>query len=323
MIEVGIVGGSGYTGGELIRLLINHPSVQIKYIYSTTKAGQKVSDTHPDLTGILELAYTDEIAYADVIFLCTGHGTSRDILASNEISADTKIVDLSRDFRLIPDSKLDHRKFIYGLPALCREDIIQANNVANPGCFATAIQLALLPLADASVLTDSVHINATTGSTGAGAKLTSTTHYSWRSNNMSWYKAFTHQHLGEITQSLTQGQETLPSLFFIPNRGTFTRGIYATSYTHCSLSIEESRDLYDDFYKKEPYVHISDQPIALKNVINTNNCHIHLHKEGDILLITSVIDNLLKGASGQAVQNMNLMCGLDETSGLQLKSTFF
>ncbi|MEJ1223241.1 N-acetyl-gamma-glutamyl-phosphate reductase [Sediminicola sp. 1XM1-17] len=324
MIRAGIIGGSGYTGGELTRILLNHPKVSIDFIYSTTRAGKKVSTAHPDLLGVTGIEFTGEVNLnVDVVFLCLGHGNSTSFLKEHPFSADTKIIDLSNDFRLHADANFIGKNFIYGLPELNRESIRNANHVANPGCFATAIQLALLPLADAGALEHTVHVNAVTGSTGAGVGLTATSHFSWRTNNVSWYKPFTHQHLGEINESLHSLQNNAGDLIFLPSRGNFTRGIFATAYTHYEGSLTDAYSLYQKFYAKALFTQVSEDEISLKQVVNTNYCHIHLHKHNNILLVTSVIDNLLKGASGQAVQNMNLMLGFDETEGLQLKAGVF
>jgi len=321
MIKVGIIGGSGYTGGELIRILLNHPKTEIDFVYSTTRAGKKVSTAHPDLLGLTEMKFIGDVNLnVDVVFLCLGHGNSTKFLNKNNFSENTKIIDLSNDFRLNGDSVYDGKKFVYGLPELKKSSIINAKHIANPGCFATAIQLALLPLAKAQVLNKQVHVNAVTGSTGAGVSPSGTTHFSWRNNNASWYKPFTHQHLGEINESLKGLQENTGEILFLPNRGNFTRGILATAYTHFEESEEEAKQLYKDFYKDTEFAQVAEEPINLKQVVNTNQCHIHLHKHEDTLLITSAIDNLLKGASGQAVQNMNLMLGYNENEGLQLKA---
>ena len=321
MIKTGIVGGSGYTGGELIRILLNHPKTEIDFVYSTTRAGKKVSTAHPDLLGLTEMKFTGDVNLnVDVVFLCLGHGNSTKFLNENNFSENTKIIDLSNDFRLNDDSVYDGKEFVYGLPELKKSSIINAKHIANPGCFATAIQLALLPLAKAQVLNKQVHVNAVTGSTGAGVSPSGTTHFSWRNNNVSWYKPFTHQHLGEINESLKGLQENSGEILFLPNRGNFTRGILATAYTYFEGTEEEAKQLYKDFYKDAEFTQVAEEPINLKQVVNTNQCHIHLHKHEDTLLITSAIDNLLKGASGQAVQNMNLMFGYSENEGLQLKA---
>ncbi len=324
MIKVGIIGGSGYTGGELIRLLLNHPEAEIDFVFSTTRAGKPITSAHADLLGVTDLEFTGKVnSSVDVVFLCLGHGNSSKFLKENSFDSTTKIVDLSNEFRLKADATFQGKIFVYGLPELQKESIEQADYIANPGCFATTIQLGLLPLAKAGLLQDQVHINAVTGSTGAGVGLSSTSHFSWRNNNVSWYKPFTHQHLGEIGESLDSFGNNTGKLFFLPNRGNFTRGILATSYTQFDGSLEDAEALYQDFYKDDVFTHVSDEPIHLKQVVNTNQCHVHLHKHEDTLLVTSAIDNLLKGASGQAVQNMNLMFGLEETMGLQLKAGVF
>lgn len=324
MIKAGIIGGSGYTGGELIRILLNHPNATIDFVFSTTRAGKKITTAHPDLLGVTDLVFTGEINKdVDVVFLCLGHGNSTSFLKENEFSKDTKIIDLSNDFRLEADAIIDGKAFVYGLPELKKEEIKKAKYIANPGCFATAIQLALLPLAKAQKLDRPIHVNAVTGSTGAGVSLSATSHFSWRNNNVSWYKPFTHQHLGEINESLHSLQENTGEIFFLPNRGNFTRGILATAYTDFEGSLEEAYELYKDFYKDAAYTQVTEEDINLKQVVNTNQCHIHLHKHNNTLLITSAIDNLLKGASGQAVQNMNLAFGFKETEGLQLKAGVF
>jgi N-acetyl-gamma-glutamyl-phosphate reductase len=324
MIKAGIIGGSGYTGGELIRLLLNHPKTEIDFVYSTTRAGKPIPSAHQDLLGQTELKFSGEVnPEVDVVFLCLGHGNSTSFLNENKFSTSTKIIDLSNDFRLQADSVFNGQRFIYGLPELNKSAIQAAEAIANPGCFATAIQLALLPLAKAGLLADDIHINAVTGSTGAGVGLSATSHFSWRNNNVSWYKPFTHQHLGEIGESLNSFGKSVGKLMFLPNRGNFTRGILATAYTNYNGSLEEAKELYNDFYKNAAFTHMSDDELHLKQVVNTNQCHIHLHKHDDLLLITSAIDNLLKGASGQAVQNMNLMFGFPETESLLLKAGVF
>ncbi|MEX0275173.1 MAG: N-acetyl-gamma-glutamyl-phosphate reductase [Flavobacteriaceae bacterium] len=324
MITAGIIGGSGYTGGELIRLLLSHPQVKIGFVFSTTRAGKPIVEAHPDLLGQTNLRFQGEIdPGVDVVFLCLGHGNSIAFLADHPFSEKTKIIDLSNDFRLQQNAGFKGKQFIYGLPELNREKVVRAEALANPGCFATAIQLALLPLAKEGLLNDETHINAVTGSTGAGVKPSGTTHFSWRNNNVSWYKPFVHQHLGEIGESLSSFGNTVGKLFFLPNRGNFSRGILATAYTKFSGSVEEAKSLYHEFYKDAVFTHIAEVPIHLKQVVNTNQCHIHLHTYDDVLLVTSAIDNLLKGASGQAVQNMNLMFGFEEREGLQLKAGVF
>ena len=324
MIKAAIIGGSGYTGGELIRLLLNHPEVKIEFVYSSSKPGTAVSDAHPDLAGLLDLNFSGEInSEIDVLFLCLGHGHSRDFLSKNSFSASTRIIDLSTDFRLRAASKFVDRQFVYGLPELNEPDITKSNSIANPGCFATAIELALLPLAKEQLLTKNIHINGVTGSTGAGIKPSATTHFSWRNNNMSWYKPFTHQHLNEVSESLNSLQDSTGELYFLPHRGNFSRGILITAYTEFSGSEEDALKLYREFYEPAAFTKVVNQPIQLKQVVNTNQCHLHLHKHNDVLLITSAIDNLLKGASGQAVQNMNLMFGFEEATALRLKAGVF
>lgn len=325
MIQVGIIGGAGYTAGELIRLLINHPETNINFVFSTSNAGNKISHVHQDLVGNLDLKFTDAVnPNVDALFLCLGHGNSVKFLESNSFSDNTKIIDLGNDFRLEADKVFNGKAFVYGLPELQKEAIKNANYIANPGCFATAIQLALLPLADKNMLNSDVHINAVTGATGAGTSLSETTHFTWRDNNFSYYKPFTHQHLGEINQSVKQLQNGFSSeILFMPNRGNFSRGIFATIYTDFKGSIEEAKTIYKSYYKGAKFTFVSDDALHLKQVVNTNKCLIHLHKHNGKLLITSIIDNLLKGASGQAIQNMNLMFGLEETIGLNLKATYF
>jgi len=321
MIKVGIVGGAGYTAGELLRILICHPEVDITCIQSTSNAGNAVSSVHTDLLGDTELSFVADLdtSVVDVIFLCMGHGKSVEFLTENTIPAHIKIVDLSHDYRL----KRDGNDFIYGLPELNREEIKKSTKIANPGCFATAIQFALLPLASAKVLNE-VHVNAITGSTGAGQKPTATSHFSWRNSNVSVYKAFAHQHLGEIKQSLSQLQEGFSeAVNFIPVRGNFTRGIMATAYAETDLSEGEVIKLYKTYYKDHPFVIVSDVNPHLKQVVNTNKGIVYVEKHDGKVLIISMIDNLIKGASGQAVQNMNLMFGLEETTGLRLKSVGF
>ncbi len=325
MIQVGIIGGAGYTAGELIRLLIHHSKVEINFVYSTSNVGNKISDVHQDLVGSLELYFTHVVNLnVDVLFLCLGHGNSKKFLENHAFSETTKIIDLGNDFRLEKDQIFQKKEFVYGLPELQKEAIKNANYIANPGCFATAIQLALLPLAKASLLNENIHVNAVTGATGAGTSLSATTHFTWRDNNFSYYKPFTHQHLGEINQSVKALQTNFGSeIVFMPNRGDFSRGIFATAYTNFEGTLEEAKTLYKTFYKEAKFTVVSDKEIHLKQVVNTNKCLIHLHKHEDKILVTSVIDNLLKGASGQAVQNMNLMFGLAEIEGLNLKATYF
>ncbi|MCF6213016.1 MAG: N-acetyl-gamma-glutamyl-phosphate reductase [Flavobacteriaceae bacterium] len=325
MIKVGIVGGAGYTAGELIRLVINHSKIELDFVYSTSNAGNYIYNVHQDLLGAIDLKFTATVnTEIGVLFLCLGHGHSKKFLEENQFSKTTKIIDLSNDFRLKKEAVFQGKEFVYGLPELQKNNIKNAHYIANPGCFATAIQLALLPLAKHNLLKSAVHINATTGATGAGVSPSNTTHFSWRDNNFSLYKAFTHQHLDEISESLLSLQKDFSeALFFIPNRGNFSRGIFASVYLDFDKSIEEAFQLFEDFYKEAPFTHISKIPVHLKQVVNTNNCFIHLEKHKGTLLITSVIDNLLKGASGQAIQNMNLIFGFKQTEGLHLKATSF
>lgn len=320
MIKIGIIGGAGYTAGELLRLLVHHPQAEIVFVNSTSNAGNKLYAVHSGLIGETELEFTNELPLdaIDALFICSAHGDSRKFLDANTIPSKVKIIDLSTDFR-------DERNgFVYGLPELNKQRILQANKIANPGCFATVIELALLPLAANGLLTNEVHINAITGSTGAGVKPSSTSHFSWRNNNISVYKAFEHQHLKEITQSITQLQPSFgKAINFIPVRGNFARGIFASVYTDCSLSLEEAKALYKNYYKDAAFTFVTDTNPDLKEVVNTNKCIVYLEKHGDKLLILSCGDNLLKGASGQAVQNMNLLFGLDEKMGLNLKNIAF
>lgn len=322
MIKAGIIGGAGYTAGELIRLLINHPQVELVFVNSTSNAGNKLTDVHGGLLGETDMKFTDQLPYneIDVLFFCTAHGDTKKFLDTNKVPENLKIIDLSTDYR---KESAEH-EFVYGLPELNKEKIKQAKRIANPGCFATAIQLALLPLANAQLLNTEVHVNAITGSTGAGVKPSATSHFSWRENNISVYKAFEHQHLGEIRQSLTQLQNNFSEdINFIPVRGNFTRGIFASIYLNFEGSEEDARKLYEDFYKNSPFVIVTDKNPDLKQVVNTNKCVLYVEKHGNKLLILSCIDNLVKGASGQAVHNLNLIFGLDETEGLKLKATGF
>ena len=320
-IKVGIVGGAGYTGGETIRLLLNHPAAELKFVHSRSNAGNPLYLAHPDLIGETDLTFTDALESVDVLFLCLGHGESKKFVQENNIPSATKIIDLSHDFRL--GETAGDRVFVYGLPEINRDSLKSAQNVANPGCFATAIELGLIPLANAGILKDTF-TTGITGSTGAGQKMQSTTQFTWRVNNISAYKTLTHQHLREINQTMRQLQpEYSNEINFIPWRGDFARGIYVSSCVSVDASLDEIRKLYHDFYKDHPFTIVSDTMIDLKQVVNTNKCLIGLEKENGKLVIHSAIDNLLKGASGQAVQNMNLMCGIDEAAGLKLKATVF
>ena len=323
-IRAGIIGGAGYTGGEMIRILMNHPYVNISIVHSSSNAGNKVSKIHTDLTGETDLIFTDTITNdIDVLFLCIGQGDAKKFLVENNISDSIKVIDLSQDFRLSGKSEIENRNFIYGLPELNREKIKSANSIANPGCFATAIQLGLLPLAQAGLLGE-VFTTGITGSTGAGQGLSSTSHFSWRANNIQAYKSLQHQHVNEIHRSLQQlqGNDSI-CVNFVPWRGDFTRGIYVSSVLDCGLPIDAIKELYTTFYQGHAFTHVSDNMIDLKQVVNTNKCLIHIEKQGSKMVIHSAIDNLLKGASGQAVQNMNLLFGLEEVVGLKLKSSFF
>lgn len=322
MIKAGIIGGAGYTAGELIRLLINHPQVELVFVNSTSNAGNKLTDVHGGLLGETDMKFTDQLPYneIDVLFFCTAHGDTKKFLDVNSIPENLKIIDLSTDYR----KESPEHDFVYGLPELNKERIKKAKRIANPGCFATAIQLALLPLANAQLLNAEVHVNAITGSTGAGVKPSATSHFSWRENNISVYKAFEHQHLGEIRQSLTQLQNNFTEdINFIPVRGNFTRGIFASIYLNFEGSEEDAVKLYENFYKDSPFVIVTDKNPDLKQVVNTNKCVLYIEKHGNKLLILSCIDNLVKGASGQAVHNLNLIFGLDENEGLKLKATGF
>jgi N-acetyl-gamma-glutamyl-phosphate reductase len=324
-IRVGIVGGAGYTGGELLRLLLHHPQATIAFVHSTSNGGRPVYEVHTDLLGETDLAFsTDYSAEVDVVFLCVGHGAAKKFLDQQSFPAAVRLIDLSQDFRLAGSAAPEGRDFVYGLPELNREAVQGAANIANPGCFATCIQLALLPLAQQGQLLSAVHISGITGSTGAGQSFSETSHFSWRDSNISAYKVFNHQHLLEIRQSLDQLQAApVPAIHFVPYRGNFTRGILVTAYLESNLDLEAARILYREYYAAHPFVHVSDQNPHLKQVVNTNKAILFLDKVDGQLVIISMIDNLLKGASGQAVQNMNLMFGLPETAGLNLKPSGF
>ena len=323
MIKAGIIGGAGYTAGELIRLLINHPDVQLMWVNSSSNAGNPVASVHQGLIGETDLVFTDQTPFDEinVLFFCTPHGQTRTFLESHSVPDDLRIIDLSTDYRH-QDGTHD---FVYGLPELNRKAIVRgAKHIANPGCFATAIQLALLPLAKNLLLNKDVHVFAITGSTGAGVKPAPTSHFSWRNDNISIYKPFRHQHLDEIRQSLSQLQNSFASeIDFIPVRGCFSRGIFAPLYLDCPVELSEIRRLYDDYYSDHNFTFVTDKMPDLKDVVNTNKCLLHLEKEGNKLIIVSVIDNLLKGASGTAVHNMNLLFGLHERTGLCLKGSAF
>ncbi|MEG1728319.1 MAG: N-acetyl-gamma-glutamyl-phosphate reductase [Bacteroidaceae bacterium] len=322
MIKIGIIGGAGYTAGELIRILLNHPEAELTFINSSSNAGNLLTDVHEGLMGETEMRFTDELPFdrVDVVFFCFGHGKSTEFLAEHMIPSQVKIIDMAQDFRLAAPGN----DYVYGLPELQREAIVGAQHVANPGCFATCIQLGLLPLAANGLLHGNISVNAITGSTGAGVKPGATTHFSWRSGNMSIYKAFHHQHVPEIKQSLaTLQQEFNSEIDFIPYRGDFPRGIFATEVVRTEAAIEEIREQYRNYYANAAFTHYSENSMDMKQVVNTNKALVHVDKYEDKLLITCCVDNLLKGASGQAVQNMNLMFGLDEMTGLRLKSVAF
>jgi len=318
MIKVGIAGGAGYTAGELVRLLINHPRSEISYIHSTSQAGSAVTDIHRDLIGEITQKFTGRINLdIDILFLCLEHGKAQLFLDEYDIPPQVKIIDLSQDFRIHSSPQ---RKFIYGLPEKNRDQIKVAGSIANPGCFATAIQLALLPLAAEHKLVPEIHINGITGSTGAGFAPSAKTHYSWRFANTTLYKPFQHQHLAEIDTTLKEMQpEWKGTVNFLPYRGPFTRGIFTAVYCHSDLTATEIRELYRNYYAEHPFIHISEDMPDMKQVVNTNKAVLHPSKHGDIILVASIIDNLIKGAAGQAVQNMNLMSGIDECTGLRLK----
>jgi len=322
MIRIGIIGGAGYTAGELLRILLNHPQVEVVFVNSSSNAGNAVTDVHGGLIGECSLVFTDALLLdqVDVLFLCSAHGDSKKFLEENEVPAWVKIIDLSTDYR---ETRPDH-DFVYGLPEMNKAAITKALHLANPGCFATCIQLALLPLAANNLLRAEIHVNAITGSTGAGVKPSATSHFSWRNDNISVYKAFSHQHLHEIGQSLRGLQAGFShDINFIPVRGDFARGIFTSVYTDFEGSLEDAEKLYQEYYKDAAFTFISKKNVDLKQVVNTNKCVLHLEKHGKKLLVISVIDNLLKGASGQAVHNMNLMFGLDEKTGLGLKPVAF
>jgi N-acetyl-gamma-glutamyl-phosphate reductase len=323
-IKVGIVGGSGYTGGELIRLLINHPNVDISFINSKTYTGKKVVDIHKDLIGEIEIKFIGKIKDCDVLFLCLGHNKSEEFLRKTSINRKTKIIDLSQDYRIEKSfiGNDEKRDFIYGLPELYKNEIKTAKNISNPGCFATAIEISLIPSIEKKYIHGEVHTNAITGSTGAGVVPSKTTHFSWRNNNVSNYNVFNHRHLNEIYLHLNQICNEV-KINFIPVRGNFSRGIFCTSYFKSDVTVEEINEVYKIYYKNHPFVHISENEISLKEVINTNKCILHVSKVNDKILITSIIDNLIKGASGQAIQNMNLISGFEEMTGLKLKSSIF
>ena len=320
MKTVGIVGANGYTGSELIRLLSFHPNVELGFLYSRSNAGVKISELYPDLEMVCDMVLTNEISDVDILFLCLPHKESQNWLTQNPVKEDTLVIDLGNDFRL--DGDFGDRKFIYGLPEINKSEIAKTKSIANPGCFATAIQLALLPLAEKGVLND-VYTTGITGSTGAGQSLQATTHFTWRNDNISAYKTLTHQHVDEILQQLVNFNTSEISLNFVPWRGDFARGIFTSSTLKTNLELSEIEQLYKDFYEEAPFVKVSEKAIDLKQVVNTNRCVIHIEKSGDVVVIHSAIDNLLKGASGQAIQNMNIALGWEENLGLKLKPIAF
>ncbi len=323
-VKIGIIGGAGYTGGELLRVLLRHPNATITFVHSTSNAGEFLSKVHTDLVGDTDLKFVNELDQnIDVLFLCVGHGDAKKFLTNHEIKSSIKIIDLSQDFRLTEGASIGGRQFIYGLPEFNKSSIVAAQNIANPGCFATAIQLSLLPLASQGVLTD-VFTTGITGSTGAGQGLTATNHFSWRANNIQAYKTLQHQHIHEIEQNLNllQGKNKA-AVHFVPWRGDFTRGILVSSILSTTLKLEALYELYQSYYAGASFTHVSKTNIDLKQVVNTNKCLIHIEQQGDKIAIHAVLDNLLKGAVGQAVQNMNLMFGLEEIAGLQLKANYF
>ena len=327
MIKVGIVGGAGYTAGELMRILVHHPLTEVCFVHSNSHAGRPVWDVHNDLVGDTNMLFTNKLSEADLVFLCLGHGKAVEFLNTNRLPGHPKIIDLSQDFRINPSFQSPDGKsweFVYGLPEYNREQIRSSRYIANPGCFATAFELALLPLAKAGLLTDEVHVNGITGSTGAGQALSATTHFSWRNNNISIYNPFTHRHLLEVRKLLEMASgDPVPELNFIPVRGNFSRGIFLSAYTKTQLDLSDLQDIYRYYYADTAFTVICDREISLKEVVGTNKCVLRVEKHGNKALITSVIDNLLKGASGQAVQNMNLMFGIEEKTGLGLKGVGF
>ncbi len=329
-ITAGVVGGAGYAGGELVRLLLIHPHVTLSFVQSGSQATKPVASVHTDLLGETEMLFVAEADTAvDVLFLCAGHGMAAKYLNENQVAATTKIIDLSQDFRWNERTTAalvtaNNREFVYGLPELQRDTIKQAANIANPGCFATAIQLALLPLAQQQLLPADVHISGITGSTGAGQSLSATSHFSWRTENVSTYKVMQHQHLREVLRTIAHVQkDQAPNIHFIPYRGPFARGIFITTYFESDLSLQQAQELYESYYSTHPFTLVTTINPDLKQVVNTNKCVLYLEKHGNQLVITSLIDNLLKGAAGQAVQNMNLLFNLDEAAGLKLKATAF
>lgn len=321
-IKAGIIGGAGYTGGEMLRILLQHPNVDIAFVHSRSNAGVPVYQVHTDLLGETELSFSTSTEDADVLFLCVGHGEAKAFLEQNKISEQTVLIDLSQDFRLYAKNSIGERAFVYGLPEAYKEQIVASKSIANPGCFATAIQLALLPLSVKQLLSE-VHVTGITGATGAGQKLQASSHFAWRVNNIQAYKALAHQHVGEIVQTLNAFQDSFKQLDFMPWRGDFTRGIYVSAYMKTDISLDIAYELYEAYYSQHPFTHVSMDVVDLKQVVNTNKCIVSLEKVEDKLIVHAAIDNLLKGASGQAVQNMNLVFGLTEDAGLKLKSIAF
>ena len=323
MKKIGIVGGSGFTGGELIRILLNHPKFKIKFIYSSSQNAKNIHEIHPDLLGKTDIIFSDQITTdIDVLFLCLGHGKSKFFLDNYNFKSDTIIIDLSSDFRLINNNKYKSRNFLYSLPEFNREKIKQSKSIANPGCFATAIQIGLLPLMVNKLIKNDIHVNAITGSTGAGKMSSDTNNFNWRNNNLSIYKPFNHQHLNEIYQTLNiLGNDS--KIYFVPYRGNFTRGIFTSIYMKFDHEIEDTKSIYKDFYENHPFTFLSKNDINLKEVINTNKCHVKIEFHESIIHITTVLDNLLKGASGQAVQNLNIIYGYEESLGLNFKGSIY
>ncbi len=324
IIKVGVVGSAGYTGGEMIRLLLRHPYVKIQWLHSNSQAGKLVTEVHADLLGDTDLTFTNQLSEdVDLVFLCLGHGEARKFLEQNPFADSVRIIDLSQDFRLADKSDWKDTQFVYGLPELNRQEISKARYIANPGCFATALQLALLPLAKSGLLTHEVNVTGITGATGAGQSLQQSSHFAWRTNNIQAYKSLTHQHLKEVMESLRSVGGEVGPVWFMPWRGDFARGIYISAYISCDKTLEETFQLYEGFYRDHPFTHVSRKPIDLKQAVNTNKCLLYLEYAEGKIIIHAAIDNLLKGASGQAVQNMNLMFGLPEDAGLNLKSIVF
>ncbi len=326
-LKVGVVGGAGYGAGELLRLLVLRDDIDLRFVVSRSHAGLPLAAAHPDLLDLSSLLFTAEPRFSegiDFLFLCAGHGESRSFLELHDVPSEVKIVDLSTDFRHAENATIAERTFLYGLPELNRDLISEADSIANPGCFATAIQLGMLPLAAEGLIVDDLHVTAITGATGAGVSPSPTSHFPWREGNVSVYKPFVHQHLKEINESRRAvDPEGSGTIRFVPVRGSFTRGIHATIYTRCEASITSLVELYRDFYVDHPFTLVADEPLDMKRVLNTNRCYLHVMRHEDLVMVTSIIDNLLKGAAGQACQNMNLMAGIDEERGLRLKASRF